>query len=116
MQKWRNENVARKPDNRISYIRKPMAEHSYLCIGLAFVGLLFAAAGMGFSIYHQGNTPLYAASMCLSSLLFSAAASVYGWKSFKEEEKNYLLAQIGGAVSFLLMVVWLVIILIGFRG
>ena len=92
-----------------------MAEHSYLCIGLAAVGLLLAAAGMGLSIRHQGNTPLNGISMCLSSFLFSCVALRYGWKSFKEEEKNYLLARIGTAVSGILVILWLVIILIGFR-
>lgn len=107
--------MARRIDNRISYIRKPMAEHGYPCIGLAAVGLLFAAAGMGFSISHQGNTPLYAISMCFSSLLFSAAALIYGWRAFREEEKNYLLARLGFGVSFVLVILWLVVILIGFR-
>ena len=32
--------MGRQTDNRISYIRKPMAEHGYLCLGLAGVGLL----------------------------------------------------------------------------
>ena len=27
--------MGRQTDNRISYIRKPMAEHGYLCLGLA---------------------------------------------------------------------------------
>ena len=30
--------MGRQTDNRISYIRKPMAEHGYLCLGLAGVG------------------------------------------------------------------------------
>ena len=29
--------MGRQTDNRISYIRKPMAEHGYLCLGLAGV-------------------------------------------------------------------------------
>ena len=107
--------MERSTDNRISYIRKPMAEHSYLCIGLAAAALILAAGGMALSIRKQGNTPLGGISMCFSSLLFSCAALRYGWKSFKEEEKNYLLARIGTGVSGILSILWLVIILIGFR-
>ena len=50
--------MARQTDNRISYIRKPMAEHSYLCLGMAAAALLLAVGGMGLSIKNQGNTPL----------------------------------------------------------
>ena len=42
--------MGRQTDNRISYIRKPMAEHGYLCLGLAGVGLLLCVAGMAFSV------------------------------------------------------------------
>ena len=74
--------MGRQTDNRISYIRKPMAEHGYLCLGLAGVGLLLCVAGMAFSVRSQGNTPVGALSMCFSSILFSVASLMYGWKSF----------------------------------
>ena len=91
--------MGRQTDNRISYIRKPMAEHGYLCLGLAGVGLLVGAL-----------------SMCFSSILFSVASLMYGWKSFKEEEKNYIFAKIGTILSGLLVIWWIVTILIGIRG
>ena len=99
--------MGRQTDNRISYIRKPMAEHGYLCLGLAGVGLLLCVAGMAFSVRSQGNTP---------SILFSVASLMYGWKSFKEEEKNYIFAKIGTILSGLLVIWWIVTILIGIRG
>ena len=99
--------MGRQTDNRISYIRKPMAEHGYLCLGLA---------GMAFSVRSQGNTPVGALSMCFSSILFSVASLMYGWKSFKEEEKNYIFAKIGTILSGLLVIWWIVTILIGIRG
>lgn len=102
-------------DNRISYIRKPMAQNSYLCLGLAAVGLVLGIAGMALSVRNQGNTPLGAISMCFSSLLFSCVSLYYGFQSFKEEEKNYLLARIGTAAGGILVIWWLVTILIGFR-
>lgn len=47
--------MGRQTDNRISYIRKPMAEHGYLCLGLAGVGLLLCVAGMAFSVPQPGQ-------------------------------------------------------------
>ena len=108
--------MGRQTDNRISYIRKPMAEHGYLCLGLAGVGLLLCVAGMAFIVRSQGNTPVGALSMCFSSILFSVASLMYGWKSFKEEEKNYIFAKIGTILSGLLVIWWIVTILIGIRG
>ena len=81
-----------------------MAEHGYLCLGLAGVGLLLCVAGMAFSVRSQGNTPVGALSMCFSSI------------SFKEEEKNYIFAKIGTILSGLLVIWWIVTILIGIRG
>ena len=107
--------MARQTDNRISYIRKPMAEHSFLCIGLAAAGWILCAAGLALSVRAQGDTPLGAVSVCFSSLLFSVTALLYGRKSFKEKEKNYILAKIGTAAAGILAILWLVMIMIGFK-
>lgn len=107
--------MARQTDNRISYIRKPMAEHSFFCIGLAAAGLILGAAGIALSVRAQGNTPLGAVSVCFSSLLFSIASLIYGRKSFREKEKNYILAKIGTAAGGILVILWLVMIMIGFK-
>ena len=107
--------MARQTDNRISYIRKPMAEHSFLCIGLAAVGLILGTAGIALSVRAQGNTPLGAVSVCFSSLLFSIVSLIYGRKSFQEKEKNYILAKIGTAAGGILVILWLVMIMIGFK-
>ena len=82
---------------------------------LGIVLMLFVA-GMAFSVRSQGNTPVGALSMCFSSILFSVASLMYGWKSFKEEEKNYIFAKIGTILSGLLVIWWIVTILIGIRG
>ena len=107
--------MARQTDNRISYIRKPMAEHSFLCVGLAAAGLILGAAGIALSVRAQGNTPLGAVSVCFSSLLFSITSLIYGRLSFREKEKNYILAKIGTAAGGILVILWLVMIMIGFK-
>ena len=47
--------MGRQTDNRISYIRKPMAEHGYLCLGLAGVGLLLVRGRDGIQCPQPGQ-------------------------------------------------------------
>ena len=68
--------MGRQTDNRISYIRKPMAEHGYLCLGLAGVGLLLCVAGMAFSVRSQGNTPVGAVDVLFEHIIFRGVADV----------------------------------------
>lgn len=103
-------------DNRISYIKKPMAVNSYMCLTLASIGLLLFIAGLAIGIRMQGNISLGGASVCFSSLLFSLVGIRYGVASFRETEKNYTLAKIGTSISGALAIIWLVMILIGFGG
>lgn len=108
--------MAQPVDNRISYIKKPMAEHSFMCLCFSGIGLLLFAAGMGLSIRSQGNTPLGVTAVCFSSLLFSLFGVRYGYLSFREKEKNYILAKIGTVTGGILLILWFVMILIGVRG
>ena len=53
---------------------------------------------------------------CFSSFLFAVFGVIYGWASFQEEEKNYILAKIGAPISGLIVIFWIVLILIGLKG
>ena len=108
--------MGRQTDNRISLYPQADGRTRLSLPGLAGVGLLLCVAGMAFSVRSRGNTPVGALSMCFSSILFSVASLMYGWKSFKEEEKNYIFAKIGTILSGLLVIWWIVTILIGIRG
>lgn len=108
--------MAKQTDNRISYIKKPMAENSIPCIILSVVGLILCIIGLTISIRSQGETPLGAVSVCFSSLLLSGASVLYGRKAFKEKEKNYILAKIGTVAGGIVVILWFVLIMIGFRG
>lgn len=103
-------------DNRISYIKKPMAINSYMCLTLASIGFLLFIVGLAIGIRTQGNITLGGASVCFSSLLFSLVGIRYSFLSFREAEKNYILAKIGTSVCGALAIIWLVMILIGFGG
>lgn len=107
--------MARQTDNRISYIKKPMAENSIPCIISAAAGLVLCVAGMTVSIRSQGNTPLGAVSACFCGILFSIAALRYGYRSFKEREKNYILAKAGTVAAAAMVILCFVILLIGVK-
>jgi hypothetical protein len=107
--------MKRTKDNKISYIRKPLADNGGYCLGTAIAALLGGIAGMAAGVLSHGSTPLAAVSLCFGSLLFSAAAVYFGIRSFREKEKNYILARIGLSIGGLLLIVWLMIILVGGR-
>lgn len=102
-------------NNKISYIKKPMAAQSYMCAVLAAIGLLLFIIGMGIGIVTQGNIPPGGVAVCFSSIIFSSVGLRYGYLSMREKEKNYILAKIGICVCGILDILWLVMILIGFR-
>ena len=107
--------MARQTDNRISYIKKPMAENSFPCVIYAAAGLVLCIAGMAVSIRSQGNTPLGAVAACFCGVLFSIAGLRYGYRAFKEREKNYILAKAGTVTAAAMVILCFVILLIGFK-
>lgn len=102
--------------NRVSYVKKPFARNSLFCIGLAVAALAFLAAGLTLSVRTQGQAELNAGAMGFCSLLVSLAAVWYGIRSFREKEKNYILARIGTGIGCVLILAWVVMILLGMRG
>lgn len=108
--------MARHTDNRISYIKKPMASYGKLCIISAVFGLALCIGGMTFSIRTQGNTPLGAVAACFSGILFSILSLRYGFRSFKEPERNYILSKIGIMAGAAMVILCFVILLIGIKG
>lgn len=105
-----------KKDNRISYIRKPMADCSFDSLMPAVIALLLGAGGLGISIARAGETPAGALCMCFSSIIFAVVGLFYGRQGLKEEEKNYLLVKIGFGISAALLILWVVVLLIGIKG
>lgn len=102
-------------DNRISYIKNPMAANSIMCLIYTSIGLLLFVVGIAIGVRTQGNIPLGGVAVCFSSFLFSGFGVKYGFASFKESQRNYSLARIGITVGGFLVILWLVMILIGIR-
>lgn len=101
---------------KISYIKKPFAKRSFICLPLAVVALAFGIVSLYLSVQLQGNGGLNVGAWGLSSLLFAVAGLVYGGLSFTEKEKNYNLAKIGTVISGLLILFWLCMIIVGLLG
>ena len=80
-----------------------------MAIGLAAAALILA-------VMTAGNAELNVAAVCFCSFLIAIVSLIYGALSFLEKEKKYILSKIGMAVSGLLIIVWTVLIIIGFGG
>lgn len=107
--------MGKRPDNRISYIRKPMAPGSFISIGLSLCGLALFGTGMSLSVRTQGNMPLSGSAICFSGFLFSAFGLGCSLKTLKQKDRNHILAKIGIVISGLLVILCLVIFLIGLK-
>ncbi|MBO6269211.1 MAG: calcium:proton exchanger [Clostridium sp.] len=102
-------------ENRVSYIRKPLAENGYLCLGLACAAVAMGAAGMYLSVINQGNSPLSVVAICFASMVFSGLSVYIGVLAFKEKDKNTVLAKIGAGIGGILLIQWLLMLLVGLR-
>ena len=102
-----------KRKRKISYIRKPFARRSLVCLPLALAAVALAAVSLGLSVQMQGQGDLRIAAWGCSSLLFALAAIVYGLLSFFEKEMNYMLARIVAGIGGILVLFWVCIILVG---
>ncbi len=101
---------------RISYIRKPLAAHSYYALGLGTAAVLMAAFGFYGGVETFGAAPLRSGALGLCSMVTAMIALWYGFLSFLEKEKNYLLARIGLALGGVTLIFWMVIIIVGAGG
>ncbi len=106
-------NMERTKDNKISYIRKPLADDGYYCFFAALLSLVLGGLGMWVSVKTRGNAPLGAVSLCFCSLLLGLAALVWGFRAFREKEKNYILARIGVIAGVPSVIYWVVMIIVG---
>lgn len=99
--------------NRISYVKNPVAKNSFPSLGLSIVSLGLGAAAMYISVTLAGQGGLNTGALGFSSLVFALMSLWYGFLSFREKERNYILARIGASLGGVLVIVWLVIIITG---
>ena len=103
-------------NNKINYVRKPLALRSKMCLVLALVGLCFMIAAVVMMYNAMGNPPLNTSAVVCSSMLFALISFWYGCISFLEKDKSYLFSYIGMSVSGLQLVLIIFSVIAGGRA
>jgi len=101
---------------RISYIKKPFARGSLICLPAAVLALILGGISLYLSISRAGQGDLNVGAWGFSSLTASVVSLVYGGLSLLEKEKNYILAKIGLGIGGATAVFWACMILVGLAG
>lgn len=104
-----------KKNNYVNYIRKPLAKRGFYAAGMTAVGMVLFGSVLGLAVKSQGNVPLNVSAMAFSSLLFSLCGIGYGIGALFEKEKNYILAKLSLVLDSLMVLIWAITMLIGFR-
>ena len=103
----------RRKKYRISYIRRPLAEKSIPAACFGVVALTATTVSLVLSVRAQGNGEANVAAWGLFAIVFTVAALVYGITSFREKEKNYIVAKIATAVGAVLALFWVCMLIVG---
>ena len=106
----------RQVGNKISYVRNPFARRSFICLGLGILALGLGAFSLYLSVQGAGQGGPNTGAYGFSSIVAAAAGLWDGILSFTEDGCNYILAKIGIALEGLIILLWVMIILIGFAG
>ena len=80
--------------DKVSYIRHPFAKNSYFSLGLGLVCMLLATGTMIVSVRNAGQAGLITGALGFSSIVAAVMGIWFGFISFMEKEKNYILAKI----------------------
>ena len=103
-------------EDRVSYIRKPLADNGFLCLGLACAAVAMGAAGMYLSVLSQGHAALPVVAICFASMVFSGLSVYIGILALREKDRNTVLAKIGGGIGGILLIQWILMLVVGLRG
>ncbi len=100
---------------KVSYIRKSFARRSFFSLGLAIGAVALGAFGIAGSVMAAGEGQLNTAAAVFCSLVVSMFSLAYGFFSFLEKDKKYILSKIGIGISGFLIIFWIVLIIIGIK-
>ena len=105
-----------RQNNQISYIKKPISKTSMVACGLAAAALLLCYAALRLSVDSQGGAGLNAGACGFCSLLVALFSIGYAALSFREREKNYILARVSLLAGLALSVFWISLIITAGKG
>lgn len=106
----------RRQDNKISYVKKPIPQKSVIALVLLFVALIFWFAALRLGVTGQGEAGLNAGAFGFCSLLVTLFSMGYAGLTFREREKNYILARISLLAGLILVVFWISLIITAGKG
>lgn len=100
---------------RYSYIKYPYSRNGWVSFALSVVSFLLTLFVFAAAIADGGNTGSFHASCGFTAIVMSLMGMWFAFIALNEKEKNYLFALIGGGVSLLLCIAWIVVIIHGSR-
>jgi len=98
---------------KISYIKKPFARGSFVCLSAALLAFILCGVSLYLSVRLEGQGGLDVAAWGFSSMVSSLVSLVYGVISLAQKEKNYLFARIGMTAGSIMVLFWICMIMVG---
>ena len=105
--------MASRKTKKVSYIRKPLAKHSFPAVLLAAAALVLTGAGLWLAVRNRGEAGVNAASCGVCAMVVCIDGMLYCWRSSMEKEKNYILAKAGMIICSLTLLFWICLIVVG---
>lgn len=100
---------------RFSYIKYPYSRNGWISFAVAVFSLLLTVFVFVSAIAGGGNTGTFHAACGLTAVVMSLMGMWFSYLSVIEKDKNYLFAFIGGGLSLVICIVWIVVIINGNR-
>jgi len=100
-------------EKKYSYIKYPYSKNGWICFALALISAALTITVLALSIARYGQTTRFTGPCGITALIASIMGLWFAFLSFGEKEKNYLFAFIGGGLSLLLAIAWVLIVIGG---
>ena len=100
-------------EKKYFYLKYPYAKNGWYSLVLASVSLVITVTILVLSIVRNGGMTEFLSACGFTALIMSIMGLWFSFLALGEREKNYLFAFIGGGVSLLLAVCWVVLIIHG---
>lgn len=101
--------------DKVSYIRHPFAKNSYFSLGLGLVCMLLATRHHDCIGAKRRAGGLITGALGFSSIVAAVMGIWFGFISFMEKEKNYILAKIGVGIALVVIIFWLMVLVVALR-
>ncbi len=91
---------------RYSYIKNPFSPDGWYSFALGITASALTLFILVQSVQNDGNVSLFHAAMGFCSILLSFTGLIFTMESFRQKQKNYLFAILGGILAVAVLAVW----------